>query len=152
MAATGAKRQQLALQLGASGAFTPLRTERLLLRPLRPEDAEAVHRLVNDWEVVRMLSQLPFPYPRDLADKWIASTLEQIERGSGYHLAITGQENGEEMLIGCIGLRLDIKPRVGTSATGSAGPIGAKASRPRRPPGHPGRGAPNPTPTRQERR
>src|SRR4051794_4514561 len=113
MAATGAKRQQLALQLGASGAFTPLRTERLLLRPLRPEDAEAVHRLVNDWEVVRMLSQLPFPYPRDLADKWIASTLEQVERGSGYHLAITGQENGEEMLIGCIGLRLDIKPRVG---------------------------------------
>src|SRR3954465_4720773 len=98
MAATGAKKQQLALQLGASGAFTPLRTERLLLRPLRPEDAEAVHPLGdgrgaggghgvgNGWGGVRMLSQLPFPYPRDLADKWIASTLEQVERGSGYHL------------------------------------------------------------------
>jgi 8-oxo-dGTP diphosphatase len=60
-----------------------------------------------------MLSQLPFPYPRELADKWIASTLQQIEHGTGYHLAITGQEGGREMLIGCIGLRLDIRPRVG---------------------------------------
>ncbi|HYZ62218.1 MAG TPA: 8-oxo-dGTP diphosphatase MutT [Acetobacteraceae bacterium] len=103
----------MALKLTATPSFQPLATERLLLRPLRPDDAEAIHRLVNDWEVVRMLSQLPFPYPRELADKWIASTLEQIERGSGYHLAITGQEAGREMLIGCIGLRLDMKPRAG---------------------------------------
>ena len=103
----------MALDLTASPGFEPLATERLSLRPLRPADADAIHRLVNDWEVVRMLSQLPFPYPRDLADRWIASTLEQMERGSGYHLAITGQENGEEMLIGCIGLRLDMKPRIG---------------------------------------
>ena len=103
----------MALQLSAIPAFEPLATERLLLRPLRPDDAEAIHRLVNDWEVVRMLSQLPFPYPRALADQWIASTLEQIERGSGYHLGITGQEGGREMLIGCIGLRLDMAPGVG---------------------------------------
>ena len=103
----------MALQLTANPGFEPLATERLALRPLRPDDAEAIHRLVNDWEVVRMLSQLPFPYPRDLADKWIASTLEQMERGSGYHLAITGQEDGQEMLIGCIGLRLDLTPQVG---------------------------------------
>jgi 8-oxo-dGTP diphosphatase len=101
------------LQLTANPGFEPLATERLSLRPLRPDDAEAIHRLVNDWEVVRMLSQLPFPYPRELADKWIASTLEQMERGSGYHLAITGQEDGREMLIGCIGLRLDLTPQVG---------------------------------------
>ena len=104
----------MALDLTASPGFEPLATERLSLRPLRPDDAEAIHRLVNDWEVVRMLSQLPFPYPRELADKWIASTLEQMERGSGYHLAITGQEDGKEMLIGCIGLRLDLTPRVGS--------------------------------------
>ena len=103
----------MSLQLSATPAFAPLATERLLLRPLRADDADAIHRLVNDWEVVRMLSQLPFPYPRPLADRWIASTLEQIERGTGYHLAITGQEDGREMLIGCIGLRLDLTPRVG---------------------------------------
>jgi 8-oxo-dGTP diphosphatase len=90
----------------------PLRTERLALRPLRASDAEALHRLVNDWEVVRMLSQLPFPYPRPLTDEWIASTATQMADGSAYHLAITGDEAGQEMLIGCIGLRLDQGPRL----------------------------------------
>ncbi len=57
--------------------------------------------------------RLPFPYPRDLADEWIASTPRSCEAGTGYHLAITGQEDGPEMLIGCVGLRLDLTPRVG---------------------------------------
>lgn len=93
-------------------AFPPITTERLLLRPLRPTDAGALHRLVNDWAVVRNLARLPFPYPRELADEWIRSTTQQIEAGSGYHLAITGPEADSD-LIGCIGLRLDMKPRTG---------------------------------------
>ena len=92
--------------------FTPIRTERLLLRPLRADDAPALHRLVNDWAVVRNLSALPFPYPRQLADEWIASTVRQMDEGTGYHLAIAGPEEGSE-LVGCIGLRLDMTPRVG---------------------------------------
>ncbi len=108
-----AGKDRLAPTLPDAGVFTPLVTERLTLRPLRPEDADDIHRLVNDWEVVRMLSQLPFPYPRALADKWIASTVEQMRRGTAYHLGITGQEAGREMLIGCIGLRLDLKPGIG---------------------------------------
>ena len=93
--------------------FAPLPTERLLLRPFAPEDAAAMHRLVNDWEVVRMLSRLPFPYPRPLADEYIASTLQQIEAGTNYSLAITGQEASGETLVGCVGLRMQT-PRVGT--------------------------------------
>ncbi len=93
--------------------FVPLATERLTLRPLRAGDAEELHRLVNDWAVVRMLSRLPFPYPRQLTDEWIASTARQIADATGYHLAITGQEAGQEMVVGCIGLRLDVKPRTG---------------------------------------
>ena len=91
----------------------PLKTERLTLRPPAPADAEAIHRLVNDWPVVRMLSRLPYPYPRTLTDEWIASTAVQREQGQALHLVITGQENGAEMVIGCVGLRLDITPRVG---------------------------------------
>src|SRR5882757_8184742 len=47
------------------GTFTPLTTERLTLRPLHPNDAEALHRLINDWEVTRTLAELPYPYPRE---------------------------------------------------------------------------------------
>ncbi|HET6308482.1 MAG TPA: GNAT family N-acetyltransferase, partial [Rhodopila sp.] len=43
------------------------------MRPLRPDDAEALHRLVNDWEVTRTLAEIPYPYPRALADEWIGS-------------------------------------------------------------------------------
>ncbi len=87
--------------------FAPLTTERLTLRPLAAADAPAIHRLVNDWEVVRMLSRLPFPYPENLAGEWIAATAGQLAAGSAIHLAITGIESGSEMLIGCVGLRLD---------------------------------------------
>ncbi|MBS0562712.1 MAG: GNAT family N-acetyltransferase, partial [Proteobacteria bacterium] len=51
------------------GGFAPLRTERLTLRALRPDDAAALHRLINDWEVCRSLAAVPFPYARELADK-----------------------------------------------------------------------------------
>jgi 8-oxo-dGTP diphosphatase len=95
----------------APDAFTPLRTERLTLRPLRPEDAAELHRLVNDWEVAKNLARVPFPYPRELADEWIASTHAQMAEGRAFHLAIVGEEEGREMLVGCAGLTLDRKAR-----------------------------------------
>lgn len=88
-------------------AFSPLTTARLTLRSFEPADAGSLHRLVNDWAVVRMLSRLPFPYPRTLADEWIASAMRQVDSGTGYALAITGTENGQETLIGCVGLRIE---------------------------------------------
>ncbi|MFL5281990.1 MAG: bifunctional GNAT family N-acetyltransferase/(deoxy)nucleoside triphosphate pyrophosphohydrolase [Rhodopila sp.] len=87
--------------------FEPLKTERLTLRPLQPDDAESLHRLINDWEVTRTLAEVPYPYPRSLADEWIDSTLEELAVGSAYHLAITGHEGEREILIGVVGLRLD---------------------------------------------
>lgn len=87
--------------------FPPLRTERLSLRPLRLTDAAALHRLVNDWEVAKMLARVPFPYPRELADEWIVSTWARIAAGEAWHLAIVGEEQGEEVLVGCVGLTLD---------------------------------------------
>ena len=87
-----------------------LDTARLHLRPPRASDAEAIHRLVNDWGVVRMLARLPFPYPRPLTDEWIGSTAEQRSAGTAMHFAITLREGGGE-LVGCIALRLDGTPR-----------------------------------------
>jgi 8-oxo-dGTP diphosphatase len=83
-----------------------LTTERLLLRPLIPDDAEQLHRLLNDWEVCRMLQTVPFPYPRLLADQWIADSVALRQKGAAYHFGITGTETGREVLIGAVGLKL----------------------------------------------
>lgn len=72
-----------------------------------------MHRLVNDWEVTRTLAELPYPYPRELADDWIGTTIEQLADGTGYHLAITGKEGRKETLVGIVGLRVDRARRVG---------------------------------------
>ncbi|PWS37913.1 GNAT family N-acetyltransferase [Falsiroseomonas bella] len=91
--------------------FAPLRTDRLTLRPLRAEDAADLHRLVNDWEVAKMLARVPFPYPRELADEWIASTRALIAEGRAWHLAIVGREQEKEVLLGCVGLTLQAERR-----------------------------------------
>ena len=93
--------------------FTPLATARLTLRPLVAADAAALHRLINDWEVCRNLAGVPFPYPRALADEWIAASATDLAAGRAYHLAITGNEEGREILVGGVGLRLDVARRVG---------------------------------------
>jgi len=100
--------------LAPEEAFAPLITERLILRPLLPHDAEPMFRLINDWEVIRNLAVVPFPYPRGLADDWIASTARDLAAGTGYSLAITGREGEQEILVGVVGLRLDGKARTGT--------------------------------------
>ncbi len=93
--------------------FAPLATERLVLRPLIPEDAAALHNLVNDFDVTRNLAVVPFPYPRELADEWIQSTRRSLAEGSAYQLAITGREGEHEILVGVVGLRVDAAARVG---------------------------------------
>jgi len=87
--------------------FAPLATERLTLRPYRAEDAAELHRLINDWEVCRALAAVPYPYPRDLADDWIASAATSLAEGSEYHLAVTGKEADSEVIVGGVGLRVD---------------------------------------------
>ena len=99
--------------LAPPDAFAPLATERLILRPLIPEDADALHRLVNDWEVTRNLAVVPFPYPRELADEWIQSTRRSLAERSGYQLAITGREGEHEIMVGVVGLRIDADKRCG---------------------------------------
>jgi 8-oxo-dGTP diphosphatase len=93
--------------------FPLLTTKRLTLRPLRPSDAEELHRLINDWEISRTLADVPFPYSRELADEWIASCAKQMAAGTAYHLAVTGPEGAQEVIVGGVGLRVDPDRRVG---------------------------------------
>jgi 8-oxo-dGTP diphosphatase len=91
--------------------FAPLRTERLTIRKLRAEDAPALHRLVNDWEVAKMLARVPFPYSRELADDWVATTHRLMQEALAWHLVIVGEEAGTEVLVGCVGLTLEPERR-----------------------------------------
>lgn len=69
--------------------MTPtLETERLLLRPFRPEDAVAVATLAGKWEVARMLSRVPHPYSREMAEAWIASHARLGESGEEFVFCI----------------------------------------------------------------
>ncbi len=94
-------------------AFIPLVTERLVLRPYQAEDAAELHRLINDWEVCRNLAAVQFPYPRSLADEWIASSAQSLAAGRAYHLAVTGKEGEREVIVGGVGLRVDAGARLG---------------------------------------
>lgn len=55
-----------------SDVFPQLETERLLLREMKPEDAEALYRVLSDEEVMRYYDSLPFTN--------IAESYQTIER------------------------------------------------------------------------
>jgi 8-oxo-dGTP diphosphatase len=93
--------------------FTALKTERLVLRAYRTEDAPALHRLINDWEVCRNLAAVPFPYARKQADAFIARAAVGLQEGSVYHLAISGREGDTETLVGGASLHIDAMQRSG---------------------------------------
>lgn len=102
------------LPLGLMPDTLPLELEAppCRLRLLTPDDAPALHHLVNDWEVVRMLSSPPFPYPRELADEWITATQALCRKNEGFYFAILGPDG---RLAGCIGLRIVPLPQTGRS-------------------------------------
>lgn len=69
-----------------------LRTERLLLRPLRESDAERLAALANNWNVARMLARMPFPYTLDMAHEWIGKQEALRADGEDFGYAITSDE------------------------------------------------------------
>ncbi|MFI4934961.1 MAG: GNAT family N-acetyltransferase [Caulobacterales bacterium] len=84
-----------------------LETPRLVLRPIRAEDAQAIQRRFPQWEVVRFLTdKIPWPYPPDGAAINMVETLGQMERREQCHWAIT-LNSGDDELIGRIDLWAD---------------------------------------------
>ncbi|HYI00015.1 GNAT family N-acetyltransferase [Hyalangium sp.] len=80
-----------------------LRTERLLFRPFRPEDEEALFRLWNDPQVRRYLWD-DQPVAREVVREQIALTQQDFrERGFGLFALFLVEQPGE--LIGFCGLR-----------------------------------------------
>ena len=73
-------------------SFQPLETERLVLRRLRADDAPTIARLVWDWDIVKNLSDAPYPYPPGLAARWIASTRRGIDERQDFALALAPRD------------------------------------------------------------
>ena len=56
-----------------------LETARLIIRPLRLEDAPDVQRYASDWDVARFTSSIPHPYPSGAAEAWIRGQVDDFD-------------------------------------------------------------------------
>jgi len=83
-----------------------LESERLLLRPLRLEDAADIQRMAGEWEVARYTANIPHPYEAGMAEAWIKSHRDDFE----IVFAIERRQDG--VLVGCIGVEPDATTRV----------------------------------------
>jgi RimJ/RimL family protein N-acetyltransferase len=81
-----------------------LRTERLVLRPLRPDDAARVEELAGDRLVADTTLNIPHPYPPGGAVPWIASHTPRWMEGTLATFAITEETEGG--LVGVVGLSI----------------------------------------------
>ena len=83
-----------------------LETERLILRPITLDDAPAIQRYFNNWEIIKYISNAPWPYPDDGALTHICnSVLPDVKLGNWHVWAIT-IKRGDGECIGLINYRL----------------------------------------------
>ena len=79
-----------------------LRTKRLVLRLPRSDDRFALAELLNDYDVVKWLSNVPYPYEVSDAEEWVQTVNESInEESPSIQLSIFMND----ALIGGVGLR-----------------------------------------------
>lgn len=81
-----------------------LRTDRLLLRPFRPEDAPRVRELAGAREISDNTLTVPHPYPEGAAEAWIASLGPAFESGEVAAFAVAGEDG---TLVGACGLKVE---------------------------------------------
>ena len=80
-----------------------IRTNRLMLRPLRPSDAGPITLYASDARLARMTTSIPHPYPPGAATAYIEGSLEG-RRGEEVW-AIDATPLGGEEMIGTVGYK-----------------------------------------------
>jgi RimJ/RimL family protein N-acetyltransferase len=87
-------------------ASTPiLETDRLILRPMRLSDAPRIQEQFPCWDVVQYLANvIPWPYPEDGAETFLAGRLRDEGKSDAHTWAITLREKGDDLLVGVIEL------------------------------------------------
>jgi RimJ/RimL family protein N-acetyltransferase len=92
-----------------------VRTERLVLRPFRPSDVDAILRASQDPETQRWIGALPVPYTVENAREFVEVTAVQ-DRAEGTGLSTVIEAGGE--LVGTAGANLRpgrLGPEIGYS-------------------------------------
>lgn len=86
---------------------TNSQTGRVTLRSLQTSDARDVQRLVSEWDIARMTTRIPHPYPENAAADWIAThdTLRKDKTEFVFGVDYLGQ------IAGCVGLH-HVEPRL----------------------------------------
>lgn len=87
--------------------WTPLKTDRLILRPLEEGDRERLVALIGDWEVARMLSSVPHPYTEADFRDFLNRQKDKQAAGNQELFALTQVDRPTDGLIGCVGVHLD---------------------------------------------
>ena len=101
----------MSLDLSAIDLTTEVvRTERLLLRPYRPDDVDTVYRACQDPELQRWLTALPVPYQRETAEAFVTG-IAPSGRSAGTDLSCAVEADGE--LVGSCGLHQLTTGRLG---------------------------------------
>jgi [ribosomal protein S5]-alanine N-acetyltransferase len=88
------------------GPMTPtLETERLLLAPIRLEDAEQAQRIFPQWEIVQYLNtRVPWPYPPDGVHSFYRDVLlPAVQRGDEWAWTLRLKTNPDK-IIGALSL------------------------------------------------
>lgn len=88
--------------------FLPLATERLLLRPIKHEDAPEIAQLLNNKRVSQTTAAIPYPYSLDDANSFISSKVQDMrERKPVLILSILDRVLSAGKLLGVIGYESD---------------------------------------------
>jgi ribosomal-protein-alanine N-acetyltransferase len=85
--------------------FTPLQTERLVLRPYAVSDIPALIPLIGAREIAATTLRIPHPYTESFAQEFIVTAEEGLSKGTELRAAIVLRESGA--LCGGIGLRME---------------------------------------------
>jgi RimJ/RimL family protein N-acetyltransferase len=78
-----------------------VRTERLVLRPYRPDDVDAVHRACQDPAIQYWITAIPVPYTPEVARTFVEETTVR-ERAEGRAMSVAIEADGR--LVGSSGV------------------------------------------------
>ena len=92
-----------------------LETRRLRLRPFKTEDGERLTELLQDPEIHRWTSSIPYPYTLDHAREFLELLDKDRATGASFVWAITDLQDGS--VLGAMGLH-DVKPDSGNAELG----------------------------------